>query len=264
MTVTLALVLAACALCGLASGFMAGLLGIGGGLIVVPALLLLLPFVLDPASSVPQIAVVTSLAAMIPTTVTALRAQWSRGAVDIGWLARLGPGACVGAVFGALLLPWLDARLVAAAFVAYASWFSARLLVSARGRVLPMPWNRWPPTPVGAGIGLVSVLAGVGGAVFTVPYLEGPSRLPMTHAVGTSSGVALCLSLVAVGWLAMGAGSAALLWWPGALAIGGAAMCTARLGVRQAHRWPVARLKHAFAWLLVFAAGASLWKLVHV
>jgi uncharacterized membrane protein YfcA len=263
MTVTVLFVLAACALCGLASGFMAGLLGIGGGLIVVPALMLLLPHVLDSTSGVPQVAVATSLAAMIPTTVTALAAQWRRGAVDIGWLARMAPGACIGAVAGALLLPWLDARLVAAAFVVYASWFSARLLLTARGRSLPMPWNRWPATPVGAGIGLVSVLAGVGGAVFTVPYLEGSARLPMTHAVGTSSGVALSLSLVAVGWLAAGAHGASLLWWPGALAIGSTAMCTASLGVRQAHRWPAARLKRSFAWLLVFAAAASMWKLVH-
>lgn len=256
--------LIACLACGLASGFLAGLLGIGGGLVVVPALLLLLPF----ASSVPlgeigvpQVAVATSLAAMIPTTVTALIAQQRRGAIDRAWLARLAPGACLGALIGAWLMPHFDPRVVAAVFVAYAGWFSLRMLCAARGRVMPAPWHRWPSLPVAAVIGVVSVLAGVGGAVFTVPYLESRA-LPMTHAVGTSSGVALSLSLVAVVSMAFAPSAAPMVCWPAALAVGAAAVCTVPLGVRTAHRWPVVRLKRAFAALLMLAAAGSLWKLV--
>lgn len=257
-------VLAACTTCGLLSGFLAGLLGIGGGLVVVPAMLVLLPLALGEPPGVPQMAVATSLAAMIPTTITALVAQYRRGAVDLDWLRRLAPGACSGALGGALLMPRLDARWVAAVFVVYAVYFSLRLLLAARGRELPAPWNQWPSTPVAAGIGALSVLAGVGGAIFTVPYLEG-RQVRMTHAVGTSSGVALALSLVAVAsfaWAPRVAG-VSMVWWPAALAVGAAAVCTAPLGVRLAHRWPTARLKRAFAWLLLFAAAASLWKLWH-
>ncbi len=257
-----ALVLAACVGCGLLSGFLAGLLGIGGGLIVVPAMLVLLPLALDGTSGLQQMAVATSLAAMIPTTVAALLTQYRRGSVDLPWLRRLAPGACGGALAGALLMPHLDARAVAAFFLAYAAYFSLRLLLAARGCALSAPWNRWPSTPVAAAIGALSVLAGVGGAVFTVPYLEG-QQVRMTHAVGTSSGVALALSMVAVASFASApSGAAALVCWPAALAVGTAAVCTAPLGVRLAHRWPTARLKRAFAWLLMFAATASLGKLL--
>lgn len=255
-------VLAACAGCGLVSGFLAGLLGIGGGLVVVPVLLLLLPLALEASAGLQQMAVATSLAAMIPTTAASLWTQYRRGSVDLPWLRRLAPSACGGALAGALVMPHLDARWVAAVFVAYAAYFSLRLLLAARGRVLPAPWNRWPSTPVAAAIGAVSVLAGVGGAVFTVPYLEG-QQVRMTHAVGTSSGVALALSMVAVASFASApSGAAALVCWPAALAVGTAAVCTAPLGVRLAHRWPTARLKRAFAWLLMFAATASLGKLL--
>jgi uncharacterized membrane protein YfcA len=254
------LALGACVACGLASGFLAGLLGLGGGLLVVPALALLLPAALGPLPLLPQMAVATSLAAMVPTTLTALASQHRRGAVHRAWLLRLAPWVCVGAWGGATLMPALDARLVAAAFLAYASYFSLRLWRAAGARPMAAPWVHWPSAPVAAAIGVVSVLAGVGGAIFTVPYLEG-RRLPMTHAVGTSSGVALLLSVVAV--LALHGGSTALVWWPGALAIGLAAVATAPLGVHLAHRWPVARLKRAFAGLLVFAAVGSLWKVAH-
>jgi uncharacterized membrane protein YfcA len=254
------LALLICAACGLASGFLAGLLGIGGGLIVVPAMLLLIPLGLGAVDQLPQVAAATSLAAMIPTTVTALLAQQRRGAVDAAWLMHLAPGACVGALMGAWLLPHLDARWVAGAFLVYAGYFALRLVLSARGRHLPAPWNRWPSLPVATAIGMLSVLAGVGGAVFTVPYLESRD-VRMTRAVGTSSGIALVLSSVAVAWLANTA--AAMVWWPAALVVGATAVVTAPLGVRQAHRWPVARLKRAFAWLLLFAGVGSLWKLVH-
>ncbi len=258
-------VLAACVGCGLLSGFLAGLLGIGGGLIVVPAMLLVLPLALDGSSGLQPMAVATSLAAMVPTTVASLLMQYRRGAVDLPWLRRLAPGACGGALAGALVMPHLDARAVAAFFVAYASYFSLRLLLTARGRTLPAPWNRWPSTAVAAAIGAVSVLAGVGGAIFTVPYLEG-QQVRMTHAVGTSSGVALALSVVAVALFAWGptaqAGGPSIVCWPAALAVGCAAVCTAPLGVRLAHRWPTARLKRAFAWLLMFAATASVGKLL--
>jgi uncharacterized membrane protein YfcA len=127
---------------------------------------------------------------------------------------------------------------------------------------MPAPWNRWPSTPVAAAIGAVSVLAGVGGAIFTVPYLES-HQVRMTHAVGTSSGVALALSVVAVTSFAWARPDAVtLVCWPAALAVGAAAVCTAPLGVRWAHRLPTARLKRAFAWLLLFAAAGSVGKLL--
>ena len=254
-------------LCGLTSGFLAGLLGIGGGFVVVPAMLLLIPPSVAPLDRLPQMAVATSLAAMIPTTVAALVAQWRRGAVDVHWLRRLGPGVCLGAIAGAMLLPHIAAQAVAAIFLVYAVYFALRLLLAPHGVRLPTPWVRWPVWVLATTIGGISVLAGVGGAIFTVPYLES-RELRMTSATATSSGVGLLLSLVAVVlfagkalWLAGNAYSVDWVWWSGAAIIGAVAMLSAPLGVKAAHHAPVAVLKRAFALLLVCAAGSAIWKL---
>jgi uncharacterized membrane protein YfcA len=126
---------------------------------------LLMPASVAPPTLLPQMAVATSLAAMIPTTVAALGSQWRRGAVDRAWLRRLAPGVCGGALVGAWLVPHIDASAVAAAFVAYAGYFALRLLLATRGVHLPTPWTRWPAWVVSAAVGGVSVLAGVGGAI---------------------------------------------------------------------------------------------------
>ncbi|MEO5845946.1 MAG: sulfite exporter TauE/SafE family protein [Caldimonas sp.] len=252
--------------CGLVSGFLAGLLGIGGGFVVVPAMYLVLPPSVAPAAWLPQMAIATSLAAMIPTTATALFAQARRGAVDTDWLRRLAPGVCIGAVAGAVVAPHCDAGWVAVLFTAYASYFAVRLLLAPRGIRLPTPWTRWPCWIVATAVGGVSVLAGVGGAVLTVPYLES-RQIPMTSATATSSGVGLMLSLVAVaifaieGTLRSGTPHPPLVWWPAASIIGVSAMVTAPWGVRVAHRLPVDALKRLFALLLLVAAFSALSKI---
>ncbi|MBI3348139.1 MAG: sulfite exporter TauE/SafE family protein [Burkholderiales bacterium] len=238
--------------CGLLSGFLAGLLGIGGGFVVVPAMLALLPAHLAAGAPLPQVAVATSLAAMVPTTLSALVTQWRRGAVDAEALRRLSPGIVLGAWLGAVLLPHLRPAWVALVFAGYAGYFAWRQF-----QARPWRWGEtWPVGLAATAIGSISVLAGVGGAVFTVPYLE-QRALPMHRAVATSSGVALLLSLVALGSLA---GQAAPVWWAAAAWVGGCAALAAPLGVRCAHGLPVRRLKQAFALLLLVVAVTALRK----
>jgi uncharacterized protein len=255
------------ALCGLVSGFLAGLLGIGGGLIVVPVMYLLLPRGLAAEGWLPHMAAATSLAAMIPTSIAALMAQWRNGALEMAWLQRLAPGVVIGALAGAALLPRADPRAVAWAFALYAVYFAARLLLAARGIRLAAPWTRWPTGLIALSIGSASVLVGVGGAIFTVPYLES-REVRMATAAATSSAVGLLLSLVAVASLAVQAATqpalastaASLVWWTGATVVGLCATLTANLGVRAALRWPVARLKRAFALVVAGAAVSAVWK----
>lgn len=243
--------------CGLLSGFLAGLLGIGGGFVVVPAMLALLPAHPSAAgAALPQIAVATSLAAMVPTTLSALVAQWRRGAVDAGALRGLSPGIALGALLGAALLPHLRPSWVAFSFAAYAGYFSWRQF-----QARPAGWGEgWPLPLAGAAIGGVSVLAGVGGAVFTVPLLQ-QRALPLHRAVATSSGVALLLSIVALaGLVGLPGRQSVPVWWAAAAWIGAAATLAAPLGVRCAHRLPVRRLKQAFAVLLVSVAALAVLK----
>lgn len=241
--------------CGLLSGFLAGLLGIGGGFVVVPAMLAMLPAHAAAGQPVAQMAVATSLAAMVPTTLSAVFMQWRRGAVDAAALRALAPGIALGAWMGAGLLPWLRPTWVALAFAAYAGYFAWRQFQDG-----PPGWGAgWPQDLAGAVIGSVSVLAGVGGAVLTVPYLQ-QRAVPVHRAVATSSGVALLLSLAALAGLAGQPGPATPVWWTGALWVGGSALLAAPLGVRCAHGLPVRRLKQAFALLLVTVSVLALAK----
>ena len=111
MTVYLALLLA-----GVASGFLAGLLGIGGGFVMVPVLILLLPMLgIDPGV-VAKVAVATSLAAMIPTACSAVVAQYRRGTLDVVWVRRLAPAAAIGATIGSQVAAAANGRWVAMVF----------------------------------------------------------------------------------------------------------------------------------------------------
>jgi uncharacterized protein len=247
--------------CGLLSGFLAGLLGIGGGFVVVPAMLVWLPSQTGDTPWLAQMAVATSLAAMVPTTLSALFAQCRRGAVDAPWLRSLSPGVALGALLGAALLPVLPASWVAAVFAVYAGYFSWRQFQPRAGAPSrTASGEAWRVSLAATLIGGVSVLAGVGGAVFTVPYLQS-HELPIHRAVATSSGVALLLSVCALLRLSLGASEAvALVWWPAAVWIGASAMLAAPLGVRTAHRLPVRRLKQVFALLLLCACALALHK----
>lgn len=249
----------ACAAVGLLSGYLAGLLGIGGGIVIVPLLLLVLPMLAGAGTAVAKMAAATSLAAMVPTTASALLSHWRAGAVECRWLLRLAPGALLGAWLGSRLLPWLDARMVSGIFVIYCACFSARMLAASRGRALAAPWARWPASLVSVAIGLVGVLAGLGGAIFTVPFLA-DRGVRMSHAVATSTGVAMTLSAGAIASLSTGAVS--WIHWPAAIAVALGAMLTAPLGARMARTMPTARLQRWFALLLLLACASALVKLV--
>lgn len=163
-------------LAGMVGGFLAGLLGIGGGFVVVPVLFVLLPALGVEPGIVPKVAVATSLAAMVPTALSASHAQHRRGALDIEWLRRLAPGAAIGAASGSQVAVALSGASVAIIFALYSGYFALRML---RDRP-PQPGHLGrlargvgavPAPLIGFLIGGFSAIAGVGGASLTVPFL---------------------------------------------------------------------------------------------
>ena len=261
---------------GLMAGFLAGLLGIGGGFVVVPALLLLLPaFGVSPAL-LPKVAVATSLAAMIPTAAAAVYAQYTRGAIDCSMLKKIAPGACVGSVGGALLASSVSGTWVAIIFAGYTGYFAVKMMVnrplrSGEPGVLAAAIAACPTPVIGALIGGFSAIAGVGGASLTVPYLLSQNT-EMKRAVASSSAVGLGIALVGAFSFALtstptiepqGASTlVGLVCWPAAMILSAGSIFMASHGVALSHRLPVGQLKQAFGVVLIAACTMTLAKLV--
>ncbi|MGE5714546.1 MAG: sulfite exporter TauE/SafE family protein [Betaproteobacteria bacterium] len=257
---------------GLLGGFLAGLLGIGGGFVVVPVLMLLLPAFGVASDLVPQVAVATSLAAMVPMACSAVLAQHRRGGLDLAWVKQLAPGAAFGAVVGSQLAAAVHGVWVAAAFAIYVAYFAVRMMRGSATQQAPAGslalWVGTLPAPaVAVLIGAFSAVAGVGGASMTIPFLLA-ANVDMKRAVAVSSAVGLVIALAGGASFAMTPQAATalspallgLVCWPAALTLAASAVVMAPRGVAASHRLPVRHLKRAFGAVLIFACASSLVK----
>ncbi len=174
------------ALIGLLAGFFAGYLGIGGGLIMVPALAWIFSRDSATAQYATHMAVATSLSTMLVTSMSSIIAHHRRAAVLWPVTFQLTPGLILGAVAGALLAVQLSSRTLAAAFGIYAGVAGIQLL---SGREVqsqkPLP-AKLIQTCTGLTIGTVSSLVGIGGGSMTVPWLLWHGRR-VQQAVATAS-----------------------------------------------------------------------------
>jgi len=250
---------------GLLAGTAAGLLGVGGGLVVVPALTFLFAaWGLEPGLAVHS-AVGTSLATIVVTGAASVRAHHRHGAVLWPRVLRLGPAVAVGAVAGALLAH----RMPGAALRAAVGVFELVVAVRMAFADFTPPGGREREGGVlwGLPIGAVSALVGIGGGTLTVPYLAARG-VPLHRAVGTGSalGVPIALAggaaLVFAGWGEAGLPAPRLgyVYLPAFVAVAVASALSAPLGARLAHRLPADRLRRVFA-VVVGVAGLRMLSL---
>lgn len=254
-------------LLGALAGFLAGLLGIGGGLVIVPVLAWLL------SDSVPEhamhLAVGTSLGSIVLTSVSSLLAHHRHGAVVWPVVAQLAPGLVLGALVGALLasrLSGLVLTIVFGCFCLLAGLAMIRAADRIAGRGLPGPAAILAG---GAGIGMLSALVGIGGGTLTVPWLlwrgtDIRRAVATAAACGLPIAVAAVVGYVAAGWSRSGlpVGAAGFVYLPALVGISVASVLTAPWGARVAHRAPRRRLQRVFAGFLlvlgVYLIGQSL------
>jgi len=246
------------ALAGAAAGFVAGLLGIGGGFVVVPVLLWVLPWVLPAGISIPHIAVASSLACIVITAISSTWSHHRRGSVDWRAFAFLAPGSALGAWMGAQLGSQLDGQILAFCFAAGALLTAFYLLLGKAPAHRKRIAAGWSFSLFGLLSGMASALIGIGGGSLNAPFLKAMQR-PMVVAVGTAAAIGLPLSLsAAVGYLVASvkpiAYATGYVWWPAVLAIVLLSALTAPMGARLAHQLAEQQLKRAFALFLIFSA----------
>ena len=236
---------------GLLSGYLAGLLGIGGALVTVPVFYLALPHLGVAADALPQVVVASSLLAMVPTTIAAARAHARHGTLDAAWLRKMAPCMALGATIGALLALQLRGPVLALAFAGQALYYGGRLICGhARGgpptRVARFSASlpTWLAGPPMAGF---CACIGMGGGSMVMPFLMARG-LPLHSAVATASALNLCIAFggsfafATVVVASPASASAAFDCWPVALAIGVLAVVAVPCGVASAQRLPASRL----------------------
>ncbi|EPR42783.1 protein of unknown function DUF81 [Desulfovibrio sp. X2] len=246
---------------GAVAGLFAGLLGIGGGLIVVPLMACILPHEGVPAPLVMHVALGTSMASIIFTTISSTISHNRRGAVNWPLAGRIVLGILVGSYLGSLLASHLPSDLLKGVFAVFLCFAAARMLLGSSAKAArPLPGKTGL---LGAGgiIGTISSMVGIGGGTLSVPYFAWNS-VPMHEAIGTSAALGLPLALAGtIGYVANGlhesglpAHSLGYVDLPALAAIVCLSVVTAPLGARMAHALPVGRLRKIFAVLLLFLA----------
>ena len=256
------------AVLGLVTGFLAGLLGIGGGMIMVPFISAILSGRgVEPALAV-KMAIATSMATIIFTSVSSVRAHHKKGAVRWDIVKALAPGIVLGAMVASLgvfaLLKGASLYFVFAAFVAFSG---SQMFLDKK----PAPTRQLPGTAglLGAGgvIGALSGLVGAGGGFVSVPFMTW-CNVAIHNAVATSAALGFPIALAnVVGYVIAGQGlqgvppySFGYLWLPALVVIASCSVLMAPLGARAAHALPVKKLKRAFAVVLFTLAIYMLYK----
>jgi len=251
-------------LIGVPSGLFAGLLGVGGGLIIVPALLGVFAVSELPTVWQSHLAIGSSLGVIILTSMASMRLHHQRAAVDWSVLQRLAPGLLMGGFLGAQVAALLQGELLRQLFGVVEVLVGVHMLWSrphtVASAVSPRRWLRWASWPIGS----LSSLVGIGGGTLTVPLLY-YCRYPLTVAIGTSSAAGLMIALsgafgyIVTGWsqtVSLG-GVMGYLYLPAVIGIALSSIPAATLGAILAHKLPAAQLKKTFAVLLI-VVGFSL------
>jgi len=251
---------------GLLVGFLAGLLGVGGGLIIVPVLIMQFHAQGLAVGMEPQLALGTSLATILFTSLSSVRAHHRHGAVEWPLVRRIAGGAMLGMLIGAMLAARVPATVLKVFFIVFLFYAALQMWLDFK----PAPHRSLPGragiTLAGGVIGAVSSWVGIGGGTLSVPFMLW-HNVPLHRAIATSAAIGFPIAFAGAvgyvlgGWHADGlpAGSMGFVYLPalGGIVLG--SVLTAPLGARTTHRLPVRPLKRIFALLLLVLALRMAW-----
>ncbi|MGH1404846.1 MAG: sulfite exporter TauE/SafE family protein [Alphaproteobacteria bacterium] len=256
---------------GAVAGFLAGLLGVGGGIVLVPGLYAIFSLlegeVPYDSAYLMHVCVGTSLATIIPTGFSSARAHHKRGSVDLTLIRMIGSGVLIGVVCGSWLAGILDVVAMKMIFAGALLVLSVLMITGGGKLQADSSFLCQPFTGIaGCVIGCVSTLIGIGGATLSVPYMN-MHQVGMHRAVGSASALGLVIAIpaslgfVIIGWGVDGLppfslGYVNLLAW---ICIIPVSVLSAPLGVWAAHKVSVKKLKFIFA-IFVLVVAVNMWR----
>ncbi|BHH86328.1 sulfite exporter TauE/SafE family protein [Desulforhopalus sp. 52FAK] len=250
---------------GAVVGILAGLFGIGGGLVIVPVLVYVFSLQSIPSEITMHMALATSLASIMFTSVSSFRAHHKRGAVHWDVVKKIVIGILTGTFFGSFIASRMSTDFLKIFFVIFLYFVATQMLLGKK----PKPGREIPGLAgmfaTGNIIGIVSSLVGIGGGTLSVPFMLW-CNINAHHAIGTSAAIGLPIALAGtVGYIVNGWNvtdlppySLGYVYLPALIGIAAISVLTAPLGVKLAHSLPVDRLKKIFSILLYVVATKML------
>ena len=249
---------------GSIAGLLAGLFGLGGGVVIVPALVWLFSAQQFPDQHIMIMAVATSLATIIVTSISSVFTHHKLGTIRWERVFRLSPGVLFGAGVGALIADFITAEALRWFFISYLFYVAIRMGFQTTSMVNSNKSDKWLDYIVGNGIGVLSSILGIGGGTLTVPYLVS-RQVPMKNAVAISSACGLPIAVSGtVVYAFLGWGKVFLPEWslgyvylPALTGIVICSILTAPLGARLACKLPAKKLKRYFS-IVIFCIALKM------
>ncbi|MDO5059551.1 MAG: sulfite exporter TauE/SafE family protein [Neisseria sp.] len=254
---------------GLGAGVVAGLFGVGGGMLLVPVVLWVLQVQGLENGYAQHIAIGTSFAVMVFTSFSSAWSQYKKQAVDWSVFRKMAPGVVIGVAFGALVSQFLPNKGLQAFFTVFCATIAVRSLMG----IKPKPTRQLPEkgglTVAGGIIGTLSSWVGIGGGSLTVPYLTF-CNVPVHRAVGTSAALGWPIAVMGtIGYLWSGWGSSELpdnalgfVYLPAVAILAVATTIGAPIGVKLSHKLSGDNLKRGFGILLLLISLKMLMKVL--
>jgi uncharacterized membrane protein YfcA len=250
-------------------GFVAGLLGVGGGGIMVPLLTLIFLQQGVDSDSVMHLALGTSMAAIIFTSISSLRAHNGHGTIKWNIVKLMSVGVILGTFIGTFLASYLSSLYLAIFFTSFMAYVAIKLLIKKQINTENTVISNQNLFFSASGIGAVSALVSIGGGSLTVPYLVSKS-IDVKKAIGTSAAIGLPISITGtIGYLINGWSTdlgydytVGFIYLPAVLLISVTSFFTAPYGAKLAQRLPVNILKKVFALLLILLSVKMLLSII--
>jgi len=249
---------------GCGAGFLAGLLGVGGGLVIVPILMFIFAAQHFPADHMIHLAIGSSLASIMFTSVSSLRAHHAHGAVNWTIVKQITPGILFGTLAGTFLVAKLPASLLKGFFILFVFFMATQLLMN----IKPKPARQLPGSvgmfTAGGFIGMISSFVGIGGGSLSVPFMTW-SNVKIHEAIGTSAAIGFPIAMAGtIGYIVNGLAinnlpdwSLGFVYLPSLACLVVSSVIVAPFGAKAAHKLPVATLKKIFA-VFLYLIGTKL------